>query len=160
MREKTQGIRFNGNMSINVKKQDTEKEIQIFDSIKNVVPEFQGIEFKHLKEEKTAIFDFEGYRDGNIVARADVKCRGIKSDSYNSFIVSKEKVWLANSDHDKKYYLILYFIDNWCRIYDLHGSDIKYEDFVFTHKRTKERMRQKVYKIPAKSFIYEYYLTP
>jgi len=144
---------------INVKKQDTEKEVQILNSIKEAIPELKGIEFKHLKKEKTAIFDFEGYKNGRIVARVDVKCREIKSDDYDNYIISEEKVWLANSDPDKKYYLILYFIDGWCRVYDLNKSDPQLEDFTFVHKRTKERITQKVYKIPAKSFIYEFYLT-
>jgi len=146
-------------MQIQVNKEDHGKEEIIFDAIKDLVLEFRGIEFKHVDYAKTAIFDFEGYKNGNIVVKADVKCRGISSSEYSSYIVSKEKVRLANSDPDREYYLILYFVDHWCRVYDLHRADIRFEDFTFTHKRTKERITQKVYKISAKSFIYEFYLT-
>ena len=144
-------------MEINVINSDHKKESIVFDSIKVYIPEFEGIEFKHLEDKKAAIFDFEGYKNLELVIRVDVKCKEILADKYNDYVISKEKAWLANSDPDRDYFVIFYFKDYWCRVFDLHKCDLKLEDFTFVHKRTKELMTQKVYKIPARGFAYEFW---
>ena len=146
------------NMTINVITSDHKTEKIIFDSIKPYIPEFKGIRFEHLKEKKTTLFDFEGYKKLELVVRADVKREYINADKVTNYIISKEKIWLANSDHSVEYFVILYFNDFWCRVFDLHKCDLRYENFTFTHKRTKERITQKVYKIPARAFAYEFWL--
>lgn len=144
-------------MTINVKDSNHKAEKTIFDQVKSHIPEFKGIRFVHLEGEKTAIFDFEGYRSLEVVMRVDVKCKDISVDKYDSYIITKEKVWLANSDPDRLYFVIFHFNDDWCRVFDLHKCDLKFESLTFTHKRTKQLITQKVYKIPARNFAYEFY---
>ena len=89
-------------------KKDLSNEVAVVERIVNALPEF---EFQKISvEPHSYACDYRVFKGGRYVANAEIKCRTVRHDCYDTYLLSTKKV-LHGSDHGMKLMLVVQWTD-------------------------------------------------
>ena len=140
-------------MKLYVNDHDYQLEDMVMHFVANIVPDFQGYDFRHNKS--TALFDFTGLNKHGIIY-VDIKVRDINPDKFNTYFISADKVKRMRST-EIPCYLVYYFEKpRIIRVYNLSKLPITPYDLKFIHKRAKTIQSKNVFCVPSGLTLEEY----